>query len=424
MKTRVHTLSNGLRIAATEMTDVESVSLVFSAKVGSRNEDIKTNNGVSHLLEHLFFKGTQRRPSTKALTEEIDFLGGSSNAFTSYEITSYYIKIPTKHLPQAVDILADMMQNPIFPADEIDRERGVVLEEMNVVRDDPARHVYDLIPPLIWPGQKLGQDVLGQQEVIKNITRDQILEYKESYYRPENMVVAVSGNFDTGALIKLLENATKGMPEGGSPGFDHTGDKLANQISASYTKETNQAHFIIAGRSYPQLHKKEAATKILSNIFGEGLSSRLFLNVRERKGLAYTVYSGAESFTDSGIFEIYAGVNLEKTNLALEGIFEEIKLITEQEVGAHELQKAKNQLQSRLIIALENNLNVAKRTGAQLLLQGRLRELEEQLKEIETVTKADVQQVAGELLAKDKLRFGIIAPEPQAAQDKFAELVK
>lgn len=419
-----HTLSNGLRLITIPMLETNSVSVAVTVKVGSRNEEFKTHGGVSHFLEHLFFKGSKKRPTPRQIMSEIDSLGGVANASTSFEYTNFYVKVPMEFMDKALDVLGDMLVNPLLNKAEIDRERNVVLEEMNVVKDDPSRYVYDLVPPLLWPNSRLGQEVLGDEEVIKSISKEAIESYKQRHYTTANMVVAVAGNLDAQTLIAKVEKHFGEIGKGSVDERHAVSSKLAPDKVAMLAKDTNQTHFVIAARSFEARHKKDPAVQVLTNILGEGFSSRLFMNVREKKGLAYSVYAVNSAYSDSGAFEVYAGVNNDKTDAAIEAVLQEFSKVRNELVSQKELQKAKTQIRGRTLLSLENNLSAALRYGGQLSLLGSIVSSEEYLAKIEKVTLADVQKVAAEILAPERLRMAIIAPKPQEAVKKFEQLVR
>lgn len=420
------TLPNGLRIITAEMPASQSLTACIVAGVGSRYEDFNQNGGVSHFLEHLLFKGTKKRPSAKIISEEVDAVGGWNNAYTSNDLTNYYIKVPKRYGQLALDILSDMIRHPLLDPVEVDRERSVIVEEMNVYRDDPARHVGNLVPPLLWPGDPLGNEIIGTEKVIYKIPRDRILEYKERHYNPKNLVISVAGRVkhdDVVEQITALMGDFRGPSQRQHPrAVRESSTKLTNLLE----KDTAQAHFTIGCRAYPYNHKNDAAAKVITNVLGRGMSSRLFINVRERKGLAYSVYAHLQNFVDTGYFEAYAGVNLDKIQEAVEAVIHELMLIREEPINPLELTKAQNQIRGQLEMGLENNNTVADRLGTQLILLDEVRSVEEIMEEIDAVTVSDVKRVAIEMLAAKNLRFGIIAPSAgaKAAAKRFEKLVK
>jgi predicted Zn-dependent peptidase len=369
------------------------------------------------------FKGTEKYPSAQVIAEAVDAVGGYNNAYTSEDLTSYYIKVPAAHGELALDILADMIRRPLIEPGEVDRERGVIVEEMNVWRDDPARFISTLIPELIFPNNPLGQDIIGTEEVINRIPAADIKTYQQAHYRPGNIVVAVAGAVEHEAVVQQMEAALGLLGAGHEVDFEPLGEALAPEYTITHAKPTAQAHFIIGTRAYAYDHADDRAAKVLTTILGRGMSSRLFTNVRERQGLAYTIFAEINNYVDTGLFHAYAGVNLDKIEQAITSVLHELELVRREPVTKAELAKAKQQLRAGLEMSLESNGSVADRIGTQLLLTGRVKPIDETLAEIESVTLADVQRVARAMLAPERLRFAIIAPDPDAAAAHFKQLV-
>lgn len=422
MNNRITTLANGLRVGTTHMPGAFSATVVIMVGVGSRYENYSKNGGVSHFLEHLLFKGTTKRPSTKIISEQIDEVGGWNNAYTSSELTSYYVKVPHKHVSLGLDILADMVRDPLLAKDEIDRERGVVLEEMNVYRDDPASYVHRLTPALLWPDHPLSQEVLGSEKVIETIQRNEIKNYMQHHYQSQNMVVVAAGRVDHDAIVAQAERLLGDLPGREPDECSRVGDGLSKKTANSIQKDTAQVHLVIGARAYPYRDRSDPAAKLVTTILGRGLSSRLFLNVRERLGLAYSVNSSLENYIDSGEFEVYAGVNRAKQTEAIKAIIDELQIIATEPVGKDELAKAKNQVRGGLEMAMESNGAVADRSGTQILLLGSVRTVDQVLADIDAVTPAQITSVAAEMLQPNRLRLGIISPEPDAAIEAFTKL--
>ncbi|QQR53004.1 insulinase family protein [bacterium] len=423
MKINQTTLANGLQIVTASMADARSVTVNIVAGTGSRYEQYHVNGGVSHFLEHLLFKGTKKYPTAARIAEAVDAVGGYNNAYTGEDITSFYIKVPARHGELALDILADMVKAPLLEAVEIDRERGVIVEEMNVFQDDPPRYIGTLVPSLVFPDNPLGQDIIGSEEVIERLSRDEIAAYMKRHYRPNNLVVAIAGAVDHATVVRQMEAALGEMTpqERAVPAAVNGG--LSSQLALPYAKDTAQAHIMVASRSYAYLDKDEPASRVVAAILGRGMSSRLFLNVRERQGLAYNVFAETNSYVDTGIFEAYAGVGIDKIDQALESVLAELDGICQQQVGAAELAKAKQQLVAGLEMSLESNASIADRLGAQLALLGRVQPVDELIAAVEAVTPADVLRVSQAMLAPEHLRMAIIAPQPQSSADHFGTLV-
>ena len=424
MQTQITKLDNGLRVVTAHMAEAWSVTAGIFVGVGSRHESFEDNGGVSHFLEHLLFKGTKQRPSAKVISEEVDALGGWNNAYTSQDHTCYYLKVPAEHAAKGIDILADMVRNATLVTEEVDRERSVVIEEMNVYRDDPARYVGWLLPGLLWPHNSLGNNIIGSEEVIKSISRDDIFAYKQHFYAPNNMVVAVSGKLDHKAVVSQVQQLLGDMVPAETQSYQPVDGGPSSELAQVQQKETNQSHFIIGALGYPYNHQQEAAQRVLVNIMGQGMSSRLFINVRERKGLAYSVHASSQRFTDSGVIEIYAGVNLAKTSEAVDAVIEELDKVKSELVSEQELTKAKNQIKGSLQMGLENNINVTMRNGRHLLLLDEVRDAQELIAEVEEITPREVAEAAKDIFADNKLRLSLITPEPEPVVEAFKQRIK
>lgn len=424
MEPQITTLSNGLRVVTQEMRESYSATVSIAVGVGSRYENYRTEGGISHFLEHLMFKGTPKRPSTKIISEQIDAVGGFANAYTGHEMTDYYVKIPYQQVELALDILSDMLLNSKLDPTEIDRERGVVLEEMNVYRDNPARYVHRLTPKMYWPGHPLSRSILGSEAVIKRVSASAIEKYWHRYYRPSNMVVAVAGRVKHAAVVKLAERYLGHMEDAATPKFEPVKQVLSDEITVSIKKDTAQTHLVIGTTAYDRFDPKTPIAHVLTNILGGGLSSRLFLNIRENKGLAYSIGAGYSTLSDTGDFEVYAGVNSDKTVAAIEAIMEELKLITVKPVSQAEINKVKNKICASIQMSQESNGAVSDQLASYLILRGRVKSVEERVAEIEAVTIKQVQQVAAEMLSPERLRMAIITSQPQKAKQAFSRLVQ
>ena len=419
MKVRQTKLDNGLHIVTAELADARSLTVNIVAATGSRFEDYTVNGGVSHFLEHLLFKGTKKYPTAQAIAEAVDAVGGYNNAYTGEDMTSFYIKVPSSHGELALDILCDMVAHPLLDAEEIDRERGVIVEEMHVFRDDPSRFIATLVPELIFPDNPLGHDIVGSEAVINSISREAIEAYQHEHYRPNNLVVAIAGAVDHDQVVRQVQQALGDMKPGQQPKPVPVSAAVSKNLAVTHQKATAQAHFMIAARGYAYEDSDEPAARVVAAILGRGMSSRLFTNVRERQGLAYTVYAEVNSYVDTGLFEAYAGVNLDKIEQALDSVLHELELICREPVVEAELRKAQQQLRAGLEMSLENNASIADRMGLQMALLGRVKAIDEMIERVEAVTVADVQRVAKAMLAPESLRLAIIAPEPEAAAKHF-----
>jgi len=408
------TLPNGVRIITEEIPHVRSVSIGLWVGVGSRDEAPEIN-GMAHFIEHMMFKGTEKR-TAKQIAETLDDVGGQLNAFTSKEYTCYYAKILDEHLDVAVDLLADMFFNSLFQAEELEKEKNVIIEEIKMYEDAPDELVHDFFASSIWHDHALGRPIIGNQEVIKATTREQMIEFFNKFYVPESLVVAVAGNIKHEAVVAQL-----------APWFlSFSGQALprnyplpvARACINGKQKDTEQMHLCLGTPGLPMDHEKIYSLHVLNSILGGGISSRLFQEIREERGLAYSVYSYHSSYRDAGLFSIYTGLSRKNLDEVLALISKEIKGIKNQGVLADEMQRAKAQLKGSMFLGLENVSNRMSRLGKSELCLGRVVTPEEAAQKIDRVTREEIQQLAAELFAKKNFTVAAIGPE----QDVSVEL--
>ncbi len=423
MKYEHSTLNNGLRVITANIRDSFSVASCIMAGVGSRYEDYDTNGGVSHFLEHLLFKGTVKRPSPEAIALEVDGVGGNTNAYTTYDLTNFYMRMPRPQAELSLDILSDMVRNPLFDLTEVDRERGAVIEEMNMRQDDPSLHVHELLPSLLWPHDPLGKPLIGSKEIIQTISRDAIAEFQRLHYSPENLVVAMAGDVQHEDVLKMVERYMGDMKSFKTPNLAPVRAEISPKLVNSVINATNQAHIVIGCYGYPYNHPNDAAARVATYILGVGMSSRLFVNVRGRQGLVYGVYADYDNLVDTGQFSVYAGINLDKIEAAVSSIMFELFRIAKEAVNPEELAKVKNKMSGGLQMALENTFAVADRIGTRLLLLDQIKTPEQTLAEIAAVTVEDVKRVAGEMFRPDRLRLAVIAPDIAPAEQTFKQMI-
>ncbi len=424
MTHKTTTLDNGLRIVTCEMKEALSVTASIMIGTGGRYEDYNVNGGVSHILEHMLFKGTAKRPTAQIIAEEIDSVGGYNNAYTSNDVTNYYVKVPKEHSALAIEIMADMMTGSLIEPEELDRERNIIIQEMKMrLEDDPAGMASVLVPGLIWPGSSMANEVIGPAEVINTIKRDAVAAYWKAHYQPKNMVVAVAGGINHEAVVDQVQTLLGQMTGGEPQAIVPVDGPLAKEFVATKEKDVSQAQIFITARAYPYRHPDDAAAKVMARILGRGMSSRLFESVRARKGLAYTVDASLQNYVDTGIFDVYAGVDPTHLEAALEAIMDELKLIAREKVTPAELAKAKNQTRGGLVMGLENNAAVAERIGLQTLLLGSIESVEDQLARFDAVTAEDVLRVAADLLDPAKLRLAVVTPNASNVESAFKKLI-
>lgn len=427
MKNNLHkisVLSNGVKVVTRTMEDSESVTVAFFVGAGGRYEDMKTEYGAAHFLEHLLFKGTTKRPQAKIIAEEVDSVGGYMNAYTAEDHTSYYIKLPKNYVGLAFNILADILTDPLFKPEEVERERGVILEEMNVYKDDPGRYVFDLVGDLLWPKDTLRSNVIGTPEIISKMPRQVIVDYFKSLYCMDNLVISVAGNVSHAKAVEMAEELLGNIKTKTKRGYERIKHPQSEKVTNIVHQDTNQTHLVVAGRA-PQIESEdEPSMKILSTLLGSGMSSRLFLNVRERKALAYTIFMSYSNFIDSGKFEIYAGVSNDRVDEAVGAIAEELTRIRSEGISNKELNKAKEQVRGRMIMGMESNSAVADGMGSDMIITGKVWTLQELLSKIDSVSVDSVAEAALKYLDPNDLHFAAIGPVNQSAISNIEKILR
>jgi predicted Zn-dependent peptidase len=415
-----HTLSNGLRLLTAPMPQVQSVTCVIMLAAGARYET-KETNGIAHFAEHMFFKGTERRPDAKAISTEIDSIGGEFNAFTSKEYTGYYVRCAAEFRDKALDVLVDMLRNSKFDPTEIDREKGVIVEEMNMYYDTPRDFIGGVYEKLIFGDHPLGWDTLGRKETIRDATRETFLDYLGAWYKPSRMVVGVGGRIE-GDLQGRIEELLGDLVD--AP----TGEPEAAQVAATngarvkiHQKDSDQAHLILGVPSYPIDHPDRYALQIVGAILGSGMSSRLFTEVRERRGLAYYVYAANHSYVDAGSLFSQAGVDVKRADEAVETIARELRRIATEPVEAEELEKSKNLAKGRLTLQLENPQGLIMFGLRREVLEGNAADPQEVIDGINAVTAEDVQRVAQDVIGEKGLSLALVGPFDDA--ERFEKLL-
>jgi len=405
---QISSLSNGLTVVTVPMPHARSVGVALVYGVGACHEPDELA-GMSHFVEHLCFKGTPRRPSPKDISSEIEGVGGILNGGTGREETAYFAKVSRAHWPMAVDLLFDMTQNSLFDSAEIDKERRVVIEEIRMNLDIPQQRVGMLIDALLWPGQPLGRDIAGTMETVSTISRGQLVTHLKQHYLPSNLVVGVAGNVEHDAVCEevLRHSASITLP---APDRRYKVDVAQDAPRIEIDRrEGEQTHLCIAVHGVSRLDERRFVTDIMNVVLGGGMSSRLFLEVRERKGLAYDIHSYTEHFASSGSVIIYAGVEPARLNECIRAVVMELGRIRE---GARpeELARAKELSKGRLELRLEDTQNAAMWYAYQQLLNGEILPVEEVCARIDTVTSAEIEQLAAQLLSTSQLNVAVVGP--------------
>lgn len=401
-------LANGLRVASVHLPHTRSVSIVIYVGAGSRYER-DHEAGISHFIEHMLFKGTTRRPTAKDVSEEIEGIGGVINAATDREMTYYWVKVARPHFDLALDLLTDMFRHSIFDPAEIEKERGVVIEELAMTHDSPQELVDLLIDETLWPSQPLGRDVGGSKETVSTFTRDLALEYFGSHYAPRNTIISVAGNIAHDEVLARVQDGWSDWqaPEPGT-WFPAVDGQSAPRARVTF-KRTEQAHLSLAVPGLSNHDPDRYALDLLNVVLGEGMSCRLFLEIREKHGLAYDVHSYVSHFQDTGAATIYAGVDPKKIHEALEAILGELDRV-KRDLPEAELRKAKEYTKGRLLLRMEDTRAVAGWYGAQELLSDRVRSVDEIVEQIEAVTVDDVQGIARRLFVTPALNLAVVGP--------------
>ena len=403
------TLANGIRLLTAPMPNVQSTSCFLMFAAGSRYETAETN-GIAHFAEHMFFKGTERRPTAKDIAVEVDSIGGEFNAFTGKEYTGYYVRCAAEHAPVAFDVLVDMIRHSRFDEEEIEREKGVIVEEMNMYFDTPRDFLNGLYENLLYGDQPLGWDIIGRKETVRGATRETFLDYIDRWYQPTRLVVGVGGRFDPD-LIARLEELVSEFQLGQMPGPDPVRlDGNGEHRVVVHTKQSDQAHVSVGTLSHPLGHPDRYALQLLATILGGGMSSRLFTEVRERRGLAYYVFGVNNSYTDVGSLFSQAGVDITRIDEAVATIVGELRRITEEPVPADELEKARNFTKGRFVLQLESPHGTIMYGLRREVLEGEATEPAEVLAALDGVTVEDLQRVAQDVIGRNALNLAVIGP--------------
>ena len=397
-------LNNGLRLITEAMPHVRSVTIGVWLMRGSRHERDE-RSGIAHFVEHMLFKGTEER-TAEDIAQAIDSIGGQLDAFTAKEYASYYIKVLDEHLPLAVDLLADIVLRPAFVADEIEREKKVILEEIKMVEDTPDDLVHELFTQHFWEGHPLGRPILGSKESVESFTPDLLHEYFGGAYVAKNMIVSAAGNLDHARVRGLIETAFGPVAAEGEP-LAATPPTVVPQI-VTRTKDLEQSHICLGTDSYPQRHDDRYVSYILNTVLGGSMSSRLFQNVREKRGLAYAVFSGLSAYRDAGNITIYAGCANEAVGQVIDLCVEELRGLKKATVPEAELRRAKDHLKGSLMLSLENTASRMSHLARQEIYFDRHFGLDETLAGVERVTDADLLRVASDLFANGSLAATVL----------------
>lgn len=402
-------LPNGLRLLTIPMPSLESATVLVMVSAGSRYET-KLTSGISHFLEHMAFKGTKNRPSAIAISSLVDGIGGEINAFTGKETTGYYIKSQAVHVDLSLDILSDMLRNSLFKAEEIDRERGVILEEINLYEDTPVRKIGDIYESLLYGDTPMGWDIAGEKDIIRKISREDFLSYMDSLYSPHNITVVVAGGIEVNKTEELVYKYFSDMKRFDTLRYKKVVEKQVKPEVFVKHKKTEQVHIALGVRTVPLKDKRRHALEVLSAILGGGMSSRLFSEVREKRGLAYYVRSLSDHYQDCGSLVTTAGVDAKRVEEAITVILEQYHGIKNSELRIQndELKKAKEYLKGHLVLELEDSRSVASYYASRELLEEKIENPDELLKKIDFVTVEQIEDVAKTFFVPQALNLAVI----------------
>ncbi len=412
MKPISRRLKNGLQAIVDPQKGATSMTLMVLVKVGSRYET-KSINGASHFIEHLMFKGTKKRPTALLISKELDRYGAEYNAFTSKDLTAYYVKMDAAKTELAIDMLHDMIFNSRYDKKDIDRERGVIIEEINMYEDNPRMHIEDLLEETLFPNSTLGWNIAGPRQVIRDISRQDLVDYRDRYYIPSRITLVISGKIipNIWTLLEKTFGKIKQPKMSQDSAFKkfNLPAKLAKPISVQ-SKKTEQVQLGIAFHGFSWHDKRLAATSLLSTILGGTMSSRLFTQVRERRGLCYSISASHQPLEDVGIFTVMSGLEKKRVDEAVKVIWGELKKMTKTLVNTEELQGAKDHIRGKLLLAFEDSSTHADWYGKQWVFQGKLVTLEERLREINRVTATDIRNAAKALFRTPSMAAAVIGP--------------
>ncbi|MBI2624709.1 insulinase family protein [Candidatus Parcubacteria bacterium] len=417
------TLPNGLRVIAAPMRGTNTATVLIMVGTGSKYET-KDINGLSHFLEHMVFKGTTHRPAAQQIFEELDRIGAESNAFTGDEYTGFYAKVAYNFLDVALEVISDILLNPLLAQEEIDRERNVILEEVRMIRDDPQRHIHDLFQNLLYGDQPAGWDVIGTPEVLAALNREHFVAYRAAHYAARNVSVVVAGNVTPAVVFEKVQRMFEEFSDGDARAKLSVLEAQSEPAVLIHPKETDQVHLDIGVRGHHLSHPDRHAQQLLSVILGAGMSSRLFLAVRERQGLAYRVRSYSVESTDTGYVFTYAGTDPTRVERTIETIIREYRRVRDEIIPEVELRKAKDFARGHFLMDLESSDEMAGFVAMQETLLGKVESPEEVLEKMEAVSAGDINRIAREMFAPEKLNLALVGPYQDGDAPRFRNLLQ
>jgi len=421
MKFNKKILKNGLRVITVPMKDNPTVTVLVMVEAGSKYET-KEINGLSHFLEHMCFKGTTKRPKAIDISKELDTVGAQYNAFTSQEYTGYYAKADYKHISLLIDVVSDMYLNPVFSENEIEKEKGVIIEEINMYEDLPHRKVQEIFMRLLYGDQPAGWDIAGTKENIRNIKRNNFLDYRRKHYVPSATTVAVAGKFDEKKTLANIQKMWDGISASKKKGKIKTTESQRKPEILLQHKDTDQTHIVVGVRSFDTYSKNNPAMRVLATALSGGMSSRLFQRLRDEMGICYYVRAENDTYTDHGVLQVSAGLDNKRVKEGVVAIMEEFKRLKTENISENELNKIKQQLQGNLYLGLETSDSFAEYCGYQEVLNKPIKTPEQIIAEIQTVTATDVKKIANKIFQDKNLNLAIIGRFKD--KDEFLPILK
>ena len=421
MKYTKKVFKNGLKVITVPMKDNPTVTVLVLVEAGSKYET-KEVNGISHFLEHMCFKGTMKRPKAIDISKELDSIGSQYNAFTAQEYTGYYAKSDAKHFKKIFDVVSDIYLNSTFPETEMEKEKGVIIEEINMYEDMPNRHVQDLMMELLYGDQPAGWNIAGEKKNILKMKREDFITYKKAHYLPEATTIVVAGHITGKEVMKEVEKVF-GKIESGKKSKKLKVIEQQNKPEVLLKfKKTDQTHFVLSVRTYDLFSKKNAVLSVLGGVLGGGMSSRLFQKLREEMGVGYYVRAYNDVFTDHGFFQVSAGVDNKRINEVIIAVLEECRKLMKELVSEEELNKVKECLIGNMKLSLESSDDIANFYGGQELLKKEIKSAEEKAKELRKVSAKEIQKLANEIFKENRLNLAIIGPFKE--KTKFLKILK
>ncbi len=414
-------LPNGLRIITVPMKENPTVTVMVMVEAGSKYENPEIA-GISHFLEHMCFKGTTGRPSALAISKELDTIGASYNASTGRESTVFYAKSDKQHIDQIFDVVSDIYLNSTFPEKELQKEKGVVIEEIRMYKDDPTSYVQELFNELLYGNQPTGWDIAGTEKSVASLTQAQVIEYHRTHYVPEATVIAIAGGFDEEKVLEQVEKIFGALPRANKAKKAPVYDVQDRPVSKIYYKETDQTHLVLGFRGIPRYDERMYAMGILHRILGRGMSSRLFQKLREEMAVCYYVGSGHNSYTDHGLFGISCGVEKARTGEVIKVLLEECARLCNELVTEEELSRAKSCSIGKMYLGLESSDSYADFYGVQELFSEPIETPESEEKKVRAVTREDIQNLAKEIIQEKNLNLAVVGPHKQGDFDSLLRI--